>query len=198
MSITTSITAEYKTAIGSGIASRMRQKGYTPGVLYGPALENNIMLALNSKWLNREVRNGGFSSKIHELAFPDGTKYKVIAKGIQRNPLTDDPQHIDFMAVKDDSVIFLSVPISFINHDKSPGLKRGGILNVVVHQLNVECIVRSIPEKIVIDLNGLNIHDSIQLKDVVMPENVKHRLGNLTIATIIPPRVGAAEAKAAK
>jgi large subunit ribosomal protein L25 len=144
------------------------------------------MISLEQKVVSSLANTPSVFSKVYTLAL-DGKKESVIAKDIQLNPITDEPIHIDFMRVDSSSEIHISVPIVFINEDKSPGLKKGGVLNVVLHSLEIVAKLDAIPEKITVDLSGVEASQSITLDKLNLSTNVKasHPERDHVIATIV-------------
>ena len=178
---------------GTGkLANRaLRAQKMVPGVVYGgeqgPA---NVALEYRNLWLHYQT--GHFLSTVYMLDV-DGKKERVIPREVQVDPVRDFPIHVDFMRVSRSSRIDVDVPVQFINDDASPGLKRGGVLNVVRHTIEFSCAADSIPEKITVDLTGLNIGDSVHISAVKLPAGVTPTISDrdFTIATI----AGAAAAR---
>jgi large subunit ribosomal protein L25 len=178
---------------GTGkLANRaLRAKKLVPGVVYGgeggPA---NVALEYKLVW--QHYQTGHFLSTVYLLDV-DGKKERVIPRDVQVDPVRDFPVHVDFMRVSRTSRIDVAVPVQFLNEDASPGLKRGGVLNIVRHEIEFSCPADSIPERITVDLTGLEIGDSIHISEVKLPEGITPVIAdrNFTIATI----AGAASAR---
>ena len=181
------LKAEERQGTGTGVARALRREGKIPGIIYGGG-QDPQPIAVDLKVVSNEIQKPGFFSRVYTLEMVQ-TKLQVIARDIQFHPVTDLPLHVDFQRVNKDSKINVSVPVEYINEDKSPGLKVGGMLNVIVHNLELVCPADSIPAKITIDLAGLNINQSIHLEAVELPKGVKaaHAARGYTLVTIVPP-----------
>ena len=198
MNTVLTITAQPRQGLGTGAARQARREKSIPAVLYGPDIKDNVMLTLGIDEITKELHRGGFFSKIFNLEV-DSKKYRVIPKEAQFHPLTDAVTHIDFLQINDNSKIAVSVPIEFTNQDKSPGIKRGGILNVVMHHLKIVCLAKNLPEKIFVDLESAQVGDSIYLHQVTLPAGSEPQADKRsTIATLMPPKVSAASGDKAK
>lgn len=170
---------------GTGGAREVRREGRVPGIIYGGKDEpQNI--ALESKEISKQIQTGHFQSTIFMIDM-EGTKVRVIPRDVQLDPVRDFPLHVDFMRLAKDAKVTVDVPVHFLNEPASPGLKRGGVLNVVRHDIPVRCPADSIPESFEIDLTGLEIGDSIHISSVKMPEGVVPTITDrdFTIATIV-------------
>jgi large subunit ribosomal protein L25 len=178
---------------GTGkLANRaLRAKKLVPGVIYGGTQEPaNVTLEYRHVW--QHYQTGHFLSTVYMLDI-DGKKERVIPRDVQVDPVRDFPIHVDFMRVSRSSRVDVAVPVQFLNEDASPGLKRGGVLNIVRHEVELSCPVDSIPDRITIDLTGRDIGDSIHISAIALPEGVTPKIADrdFTIATI----AGAAAAK---
>jgi large subunit ribosomal protein L25 len=184
------LKAEERQGTGTGVARALRRVGKIPGVIYGGGHEPQP-IAIDLKVVSTEVQKPGFFSRVYTVEM-DKTKVQVIARDIQFHPVSDVPLHVDFQRVNKDSKIHVSVPVEYINEDKAPGLKVGGMLNVIIHNLEVVCPADSIPGKITIDLAGMNINQSMHLDAVELPKGVKaaHPARDYTLVTIVPPTTG--------
>jgi large subunit ribosomal protein L25 len=167
-----------------GRASQWRLKGYIPGVIYG-GKKDPISIAITYKDFLPESKALGFFSRLYTLNLGEES-LKVIAKEIQYHPVTDHPIHVDFQRVNDDTKVHIFVPVRYLNEDKAPGIKMGGILNVIVHNLEVVCSATNIPDHIDVDLTGLAMGHSIHLERIELPTNVvaAHPEKNKVLATI--------------
>jgi large subunit ribosomal protein L25 len=177
---------------GTGkLANRaLRAQKQVPGVVYGGGQEPKNV-AIEYKLLRLHHQTGHFLSTVYVLDV-DGNKESVIPREVQVDPVRDFPIHVDFLRVSKSSRIDVDVPVQFVNEDASPGLKRGGVLNIVRHTIEFTCPADAIPEKITVDLTGLNIGDSLHISAVTLPKGIKPTIDrDFTIATI----VGAAAAK---
>ena len=203
------LNVEKREKIGSGGARATRNSGLIPGVLYG-GKRGSIPIEINAKDVELAIRSGKFLSHMVELNH-QGEKQPVIPRAIQFHPVTDLPIHIDLYRVEENSEIAIDVVVHFKNHEASPGLKRGGALNVVRHTIKLKCKANKIPEEIVIDLTGRDIGDSIHISSIQLPDGARPviRDRDFTVATIVgrkaeteetttaAPAEGAAPAEAA-
>jgi large subunit ribosomal protein L25 len=188
MAHTAALIAEEREGTGTGVARALRRDGKIPGVIYGGA-ENPQPIAIDAKTVYTEAHKAGFFSRIYTLELSPKKKLQVIARDIQFHPVTDVPLHVDFQRIDKNSKINVSIPVEYINEDKAPGIKLGGMLNIIVHNLEVVCPADSIPEKITIDLAGININQSIHLDAVALPKGVKaaNAARDNTLVTVVPP-----------
>lgn len=179
------LTANKKELAGTGAARKTRNAGFIPGVVYGDKKAPE-MFEIEPKLLQKEIEAGGFFSRVFELDI-QGNKQKVLAKDVQFHPVTDKIIHIDFQRITKDAKVHVFVPIHFINEDKSPGIKKGGVLNVVLHSIEVIAAVDSIPESFEIDLAGHDINHSFHTDVLALPKNVTvaHPERDNTVASII-------------
>lgn len=161
----------------------MRRAGSIPGVVYGDGKPNENV-TLEYKHINKLFQTGHFLSTVYMLDV-DGTKTRVIPRDIQVDPVRDFPQHVDFMRVSKTARIDVAVAVHFTNEEASPGMKRGGALNIVRHEVELSCPADHIPEFITVDLTGLDIGDSVHISSVKLPEGVTPTIDrDFTIATI--------------
>ena len=170
---------------GKGGAREVRREGRVPGIIYGGKDEpQNI--ALETKEISKQVQTGHFQSTIFMIDM-EGTKIRVIPREVQVDPVRDFPIHVDFMRLSKDAQVTVEVPVHFLNDAASPGLKRGGVLNVVRHDIPVRCPADKIPESFELDLTGLEIGDSIHISAVTLPDGVVPTITDrdFTIATIV-------------
>lgn len=194
----TVIAAEARARAGKGTARAVRRMGNVPAVIYG-GKESPALLAVEERLLIRELAKGSFFNRLFDIDL-DGKKHRALARDIQFDPVTDRPVHVDFMRVNKDSRIRIFVPVIFTNHEQSPGLKRGGVLNVVRHEIEFYCQPEMIPDNIIINLAGREIGDSIHISAIALPEGVTPviRDRDFTVATVAAPTTMAEpEAKAA-
>jgi large subunit ribosomal protein L25 len=178
------IKASARPRAGKGGARAVRREGRVPGVLYGDKREpQNI--ALDFKDLTLAVGRGKFLSSVHDLSL-DGTTYRVIPREVQLDPIKDTPLHVDFQRVGPGARIRVNVPVRFVNEALSPGLKRGGVLNIVRHEVEVTAPADAIPDFFEFNLEGLEIGRSIHISATKMPEGVKPTILNrdFTVATV--------------
>lgn len=169
---------------GKGAARQARREGNVPAVIYGEG-EAPEIIAINGNDLWRQFLKGHFTSTVVEVAIGD-RKVLVIPRDVQVDPVKDHPIHVDFLRIGKDGIIRVAVPVNFTNHALSPGLKRGGVLNIVRHEIEVFCPYDRIPASFEIDLDGAEIGRSIHISAVPMPEGVTPVIQNrdFTVATI--------------
>jgi large subunit ribosomal protein L25 len=178
------LNVQVRDRAGTGGARQARNAGLVPGVLYGGAKEP-VSIAVNSGEFRKALHTGKLLGHLVTLKYGDEVQ-PVIAKDVQFHPVTDRPVHFDLFRVDAHQLIRISVPVHFRNHDASPGLKRGGALNVNLHELELMAPANAIPEDVVIDLTGLEIGDAVRAGDVELPSGVEvtayHR--DATVASI--------------
>ena len=187
MSMTLSATTRDR--VGKGSARAARRAGLIPAVIYGDRKEP-LSINLDANTFRKLMSQPGIFSQILSIEV-DGSSNSVLTRDIQFHPVTDVPLHIDFFRVSKGSTITVAVAVEFINHEASPGLKTGGVLNVVRHEVEVNCPAVSIPESLTVDLDGANVGDSIHISAVNLPEGVEPTISDrdFTIATIAAPTV---------
>ena len=196
------LKAEARPRAGKGAARQARRDGKIPAVIYGDAREaETINIDYNTLW--KQVLKGHFTSTVFEVDIA-GKKQRVIPRDMQVDPIKDTPLHVDFMRIGKDGIIRVGVPVKFINETLSPGLKRGGILNIVRHDNEVFCPYDQIPTLFEVSLEGMDIGRSIHISAVNMPDGVRPTIKDrdFTIATIAGQRkeeevLAAADAAAA-
>ena len=191
------LRAEPRQGTGKGPAFQIRQKGQVPGIIYGgDAAPQNV--TVDFRTLERHVETGTFLTTLFMLEV-EGKKTRVLPRALQVDPVTDRPVHVDFMRLSEGAKIRIAIPVHFRNHGESPGLKRGGVLNIVSHDIELICPADAIPDTIEVDLTGLDIHDSIHISSITLPEGVKSviRGRDFTVASIVAPTSVIEEQKAA-
>jgi len=173
----------------AGQLSKLRGNGFIPAILYG-GNDPNAKISIEKKLIKNILNSDSFLSSVLELDL-DGNKLKVIPREVAYNVISDEPIHIDFMRVVAGAKIVLDIPVKFINNDDCPGLKVGGVLNIVRRKVELKCPADNIPEEIIIDLKGLEIGTSIKISSVKLPENVTPVITNrdFVIATVAAPTV---------
>lgn len=194
----TAILAEPRQAGGSRAARALRAQGQIPAILYGPGGEP-ASISLNAAELERHARHPGFMNSPCVLEL-DKKKIRTLPRAMARDPVRGHLLHIDFFRLSKGAEINVEVPVNFIQQDLSPGLKRGGVLNVIRHEVELTCPVDAIPEALEADLNGLDIGDSIHISHISLPEGVKPVISDrdFTIASVVAPaaqRAAESEAK---
>ncbi len=184
-----SLSAAARPGTGKGAARAVRRQGRVPGVVYGSD-KDPVSVSLDGKELGIEYHRAGFFSRLYDLSI-DGQAERVLPREVQIHPVTDVPLHIDFLRLTADTRVNVEVPVVFINDEESPGLKRGGVLNVVRHTVELLCRADSIPEVIEFDLTGTEIGDSIHISAVSLPDGVSPTITDrdFTVATVASPTV---------
>jgi large subunit ribosomal protein L25 len=183
------LKATKRETVTSGQLNKLRDSGFIPAILYG-GKDPNAKISVEKKSIKNILNSDSFLSKVLELDV-DGNKLKVIPRDIAYNVISDEPTHIDFMRVVSGTKIVLDIPVKFINNDSCPGLKVGGVLNIVRRKVELKCPADNIPEEIIIDLKDLEIGTSIKISFVKLPENVKPTITDrdFVIATVAAPTV---------
>ena len=181
------LTAEVRTGTGKGAARQARRDGYVPGIIYGDGQEP-IAIKMKFNYLLTKLRQGRFLQSLFNLKVEGQPDVHVICRGVQRDVVKDMPTHVDFMRVHDESRIELFVHVTFINHEASPGLKRGGTLTVVRHEVELEVTAGDIPDHITVDLTGKVIGDVIHIEDETLPAGARPTINrNFVIANVAAP-----------
>jgi large subunit ribosomal protein L25 len=193
----TSLSAQPRDRAGKGAARAIRRMGRVPGIIYGGG-EAPVLISLEPRELGRALARRGFFATLVDVGV-DGASHRTLPRDVQYDPVTDTPLHIDFMRVSADARVTVDVPVAFVGHESSPGLRRGGILNIVRHDLELDCAVNNIPDRVVVDLRGLEIGNSVHISAVTLPEGARPviRERDFTIATIAASSAGREEAAAA-
>ncbi|MEE2996574.1 MAG: 50S ribosomal protein L25/general stress protein Ctc [Pseudomonadota bacterium] len=183
------IPASPREAAGKGSARQARRDGQVPAVIYGNK-EEPITLTLERRLLNRELSNPQFFIQLVDIEI-SGTKHRVLPRDVQFHPVSDAPMHVDFLRFDPKRKISANVPVSFEGENDSPGLKQGGVLNVVRYEVEVISTADSIPPVLVLQLDGLEVGDSVHASSVSLPEGVEFVISDrdFTIATIAAPTV---------
>ena len=183
------LTAETRAQAGKGAARAIRRNGRIPAVIYGDS-KDPLSISLDPRELNRELNKPGFFATLIDISL-DGSKNLVLCRDIQLHPVTDVAMHADFLRVTDRTRIAVEVPVHFLNEEDCPGLRAGGVLNIVRHEVELNCRAGAIPSEIAIDLANSEIGDSIHISDVSLPDGVTPVIDDrdFTIATIAAPNV---------
>lgn len=180
------LTVALRDRAGKGAARQSRREGYVPAVIYGDR-KDPVMINILPVELLKQARRKGFYTTLFDLKVGAGTE-RVLARDIQFDPVTDQPIHVDFLRVSSSATITVNVPVIFLNEAASPGLKRGGVLNVVRHEIAFVCRADAIPQAIEIDLTGTEINDSVHISSVKLPDGATPVIGrDFTVATIAAP-----------
>ena len=178
------LKAERRDRVGKGAARELRRNGNVPAVIYGDK-KDPLPIALSRKEVTLRLHAGGFMTTLATIDV-GGEKIQVLPKDYQADPVRDFITHVDFLRIGKGSRVVVEIPVHFMNEDDSPGLKRGGVLNIVRHEVEVDCPATAIPDAFEIDLTGVDIGDSIHISDVTLPEGVTPTITDrdFTIATI--------------
>jgi large subunit ribosomal protein L25 len=192
MSEQLTLSAEARDRAGKGASRHLRREGRVPAVIYG-ANEEPVSIHLEEKGLVRMLKTGHFMNSTVMIEVSDGngggSTTLTLPKDVQFHPVTDRPLHVDFFRIGEHSQVHVEVPVRFINEEKSPGLKKGGVLNIVRHELELICDAAEIPDDVVIDLTGFDVGESIHISAVTLPQGAKSAIEDrdFTIATIAAP-----------
>jgi large subunit ribosomal protein L25 len=183
------LVAESRQRSGKGTAREARRNGRIPAIIYGNK-EEPVSITVERRVLEQELGKSGFFIRLLDVDI-DGTKHRVLPRDTQYHPVTDIPMHVDFLRYSADRKITVEVPVHFLNEPESPGLKSGGVLNIVRHTIEVLCTADQIPEGFDIDLTGLEIGDSVHASTLGLPQGVELTITDrdFTIATIAAPTV---------
>ncbi|MBY8917481.1 50S ribosomal protein L25/general stress protein Ctc [Nitratireductor rhodophyticola] len=181
------LKAEARERVGKGSARAIRRNGKVPAVIYGEK-DAPISITLPYKEVSMKIFGGGFLTTIATIDV-DGKKIQVLPKDYQLDPVRDFVMHVDFLRIGKGTVVTVNVPVHFINEETAPGIKRGGVLNVVRHEVEFTCPATAIPDYIEVDLDGMDIGDSAHISAVKLPAGVEPTITDrdFTIATIAAP-----------
>lgn len=189
-----SLSLKGRDRAGKGAARATRREGLIPGVIYG-GRKAPVLVSLDPRVVMTEMKRSGFSSRVFAVTVDDTSAGQAIIHSVQFHPVTDVPLHVDFLRVDKDTEVHVEVPVHFLNEDKSPGIKRGGVLNVVRHEIEVIGKPGEMPPFFEIDLIGAEIGDSIHVSAVKIPSSIRLVIADrdFTICTIAAPSVMQAE-----
>ncbi len=181
------LKAEARERAGKGAARAIRRSGKVPAVIYGDK-QPPMTIALSYKDVYMKIHGGGFLTTIATIDV-DGQQIQVLPKDFQLDPVRDFPMHVDFLRIGKNTIVTVEIPVHFLHEEKSPGIRRGGVLNIVRHAIECTVPANAIPEAIEIDLTGVDLGDSIHISAVKLPEGVKPTITDrdFTIATIAAP-----------
>ena len=187
MSEQLTLPAESRDRAGKGASRELRRAGRVPAVIYGDKKEA-VSIHVEEKLLARMLSTGHFMNSVIMID-AGGTPYRTLPKDVQFHPVSSRPIHVDFLRIGEHSQVHVNVPVHFIDEELSPGIKRGGVLNLVRHDLELICDAAEIPEQIDISLKGLDVGDSIHISNVTLPRGAKSAIDDrdFTIATIVAP-----------
>jgi large subunit ribosomal protein L25 len=193
MSDQLTLPAEARDRAGKGASRALRREGRVPAVVYGEKKEP-LAIHVEEKLLSKILSTGHFMNSVVMINF-EGKPQRTLPKAIDFHPVTSRPIHVDFLRIGEHTKVHVAVPLRFDNEEASPGLKRGGVLNTVIHELEIVCDAASIPNEIHIPLDGLEIGDSVHISSVKLPDGVSpaNSEEDFTVATIVAPSVMKAE-----
>ena len=195
MSEQLTLSAETRERAGKGASRAMRREGRVPAVVYGNK-EEPLAIHVEEKALMKMLSTGHFMNSVIMIDHPGG-QARTLPKDVQFHPVTDRPLHVDFLRISEHSKVHVNVPIRFTDEEECRGIKRGGVLNAVRHELELVCDAAEIPDEIAISLKGLNIGDSLHFSAVSLPKGVESAITDrdFTIATIVPSSGSVMEAE---
>ncbi|WP_448586603.1 50S ribosomal protein L25/general stress protein Ctc [Thermaurantiacus sp.] len=186
MSEVLTLEAEARLTVGKGASRAMRRRGRVPAVIYG-GNEPPLAIHIEEKHLVKRLETGHFMNSVVEIAVA-GTVHRTLPRDVQFHVVTDRPIHADFFRIGTDSTVTVAIPVRFTNEAASPGLKRGGVLNIVRHEVELRVPAARIPDEILVDLAGFDIGASIHISAVRLPEGTRPVIErDFTIATIVAP-----------
>ncbi|OZA91672.1 50S ribosomal protein L25/general stress protein Ctc [Altererythrobacter sp. H2] len=187
MSDALTLPAETRERAGKGASRALRREGRVPAVIYG-GKEEPILIHVEGKELFRQMMTGHFMNSIVTIEI-GGKRINTLPKDVAQHPVNDRPLHVDFLRLNKDSKVDVQVPVVFINEEASPGLKKGGVLNIVRHELELVCDANRIPSEVTIDVTGKDVGDSIHISEVTLPEGSLSAITDrdFTIATLVAP-----------
>ena len=183
------IQATIRNTKSKGQLNALRDAGKVPGIMYGGETANE-KISISKKEIKILISKDNFLSNVISINL-DGKEQKVLPRDITFETVSDEPIHIDFLRIVEGAKIILEIPVKFINNELSPGLKRGGVLNIVRRKVELKCPTENIPTELVVDLNGLDIGSSIKISSIKLPENVNPTIQgrDFVIATVAAPTV---------
>lgn len=188
MSEQLTLSAETRERVGKGASRALRREGRVPAVIYGNKQEP-VSIHLEEKALMKALMTGHFMNSVVMIDGAGKSAIRTLPKDVTFDVVTDRPVHVDFLRISAHATVTVAVPVSFQNEEASPGLKKGGVLNVVRHELELVCDASSIPDQIEIDLTGLEVGDSLHISAVTLPKGVESAITDrdFTIATVVAP-----------
>ena len=187
MSDTLTLSAEARDRAGKGASRHLRREGRVPAVIYGAGQEAQA-IHIEERLLNRQLGTGHFMNSVVMLDV-GGQSIRTLPKDVQLHPVSDRPLHVDFLRISEHAQIHVNVPVRFTDEEGSPGIKRGGVLNIIKHEIELICDAAEIPDEIVIALTGRDVGESIHISAVELPRGAKAAIDDrdFTIATIVAP-----------
>ncbi len=187
MSDQLTLSAEARDRAGKGASRALRREGRVPAVIYGNK-EEPVSIHIEEKFLNKQLSTGHFMNTVVMLDI-GGKTVRTLPKDVAFHPVTDRPLHVDFLRISEHAKVHVEVPVHFVDEETSPGIKRGGVLNIVRHELELVCDAAEIPDQVDISLAGFDVGDSIHISAVKLPKGVESAITDrdFTIATIVAP-----------
>ena len=184
-----SLEASIRKTTTKGELNSLRKNDQVPAIIYG-GKEENQKISLSKKQVQFLIDQENFLSKIISINI-NGNQINVLPREVNYDPISDNPIHIDFLRIVKGAKVIIEIPVKFINNEKSPGLKRGGVLNIVRRSVELKCPTETIPDELVVDLDGLEIGTSIKISSIKLPENVNPTIQgrDFVIATVAAPTV---------
>ena len=181
------LVAEVRMGTGKGAARQARRDGFVPGIVYGDG-QDPVAINMNYNYLLKHLKAGRFLQTLFNMKVDGQSDVHVVCRAVQRDVVRDTPTHVDFMRLHDESRIVLHIHVTFINHEASPGLKKGGTLTVVRNEVELEVLAGDIPDHVTVDLAGKEIGDVIHIQDAILPEGAKPTTArNFVIANVAAP-----------
>ena len=186
--MTNSLTAIMREQSGKKAARTLRHQGLVPVIIYGDNAQP-IKIALDPLQITKQLQTGQFFSKVYQIDIDGKKSENIIVRDVQFHPVSDDILHADFYRISDKKDVIVEVPIQLLNQDKCPGIKRGGVLNIIRYKIPVKCKPQNIPDLLELDLTEYRLGQSIHISHVTLPENITIPIErDFTIATIATPR----------
>jgi large subunit ribosomal protein L25 len=187
MSEALTLAAETREGVGKGASRSLRRQGRVPAVIYGNKQEP-AAIHVEEKALYRLLMTGHFMNSV-VMVEVDGKAVRTLPKDVAFDPVTDRPVHADFLRISEHATVHVSVPVRFVDEADSPGIKRGGVLNIVRHEVELVCDAAAIPDDVVVSLKGFEVGDSIHISSVTLPKGAKSAIDDrdFTIATLVAP-----------
>ncbi|MFC3076280.1 50S ribosomal protein L25/general stress protein Ctc [Shinella pollutisoli] len=184
------LKAETRERVGKGSSRELRRNGLIPAVIYGDK-QPPLAIAVSTKDVTLRIHAGGFKTTVATIDV-NGEKIRVLPKDYQLDPVRDFTMHVDFLRVSGDTHVVVEVPVHFVNEDKAPGIKAGGVLNIVRHAVELHALADNIPDSITVDLTGLKVGDGVHISNVTLPKGTSPVITDrdFTIATIAAPAGG--------
>ena len=188
MSDQLTLSAETRDRVGKGASRALRREGRVPAVLYGNKKEP-LPIHVEERALMKLLNTGHFMNSVVMIDTGDGKPVRTLPKDVALHPVTDRPEHVDFLRISEHAKVHVNVPVTFTDEDAAPGIKRGGVLNVVRHELELVVDAANIPDEIEISLKGFDVGDSIHISHVTLPKGAESAITDrdFTIATLVAP-----------